>query len=51
MTILELSKVIETVSLRCDSSLFDKVGEYTLSEKQLERGKLSYFIPRPATTG
>ena len=27
---------METLSIRCDSSLFDKLGEYSLSEKQLE---------------
>lgn len=36
ITALELSKVMDTLSIRCDSSLFDKVGEYSLSEKQLE---------------
>ena len=35
-TALELYKVMETFSIRCDSSLFDKAGEYSLSEKQLE---------------
>ena len=27
---------MKTLSVSCDSSLFDKVGEYSLSEKQLE---------------
>ena len=36
ITALELSKVMKTLSVRCDSSLFDKVGEYSLSEKQLQ---------------
>ena len=36
ITALELSKVMETLSVKCDSSLFDKVGEYSLSGKQLQ---------------
>ena len=32
----KLSKVKGTPSMRCDSSLFNKVGEYSLSEKQFE---------------
>ena len=27
---------METLSVRCDSSLFDKVGEHSLFEKQLQ---------------
>ena len=33
---LELSKVMETLSMRCDSSLFVKIGEYSLPEKDLK---------------
>jgi len=36
LTALELSKMMETLSIRCDSSLLDKVGEYSISENQLE---------------
>ena len=36
VTALELSKVMKTLSMRCDSSLFDKIGEYSLPEKDLE---------------
>ena len=36
ITALQLSKIIETLFIRCDSSLFDKVGKYGLSEKQRE---------------
>ena len=36
ITALELSKIMETLSIRCDSNLFHKVGEYSSSEKQLE---------------
>ena len=27
---------METLSMRCDSSLFDRIGEYSLPEKDLE---------------
>ncbi|XP_011251810.2 uncharacterized protein LOC105248620 [Camponotus floridanus] len=36
LTALELSKVMETLSIKCDSTLLDKVGEYSISEEQLE---------------
>ncbi|GAB1860468.1 SWIM-type domain-containing protein [Camponotus japonicus] len=36
LTALELSKVIETLSIKCDSTLLDKVSEYSISEEQLE---------------
>lgn len=36
LTASELSKIMGTLSVRCDSTLLDKVGEYTLSEKQLK---------------
>lgn len=36
LTASELSKIMETLSISCDSTLFDKVGEYSISEKQLK---------------
>ncbi|XP_025267723.1 uncharacterized protein LOC112639073 [Camponotus floridanus] len=36
LTALELSKVMETLSIKCDSTLLDKVGEHSISEEQLE---------------
>ncbi|XP_036143574.1 uncharacterized protein LOC118645866 isoform X2 [Monomorium pharaonis] len=36
LTGLELSKMMETLSIKCDSTLFNKVGEFNLSEKQLD---------------
>lgn len=35
LTASELSKLMETLSIRCDSTLLDKIGEYSISEKQL----------------
>ena len=35
LTALELSKVMEILSIKFDSSLLDKVGEYSILEKQL----------------
>ena len=32
----ELSKLIETLTIKCDSALLDKIGEFSLSEKQIE---------------
>jgi len=31
----ELTEVMESLSIKCDSSLYDKIGDYSLSEKQL----------------
>jgi len=31
----ELIKMMESFSIKCDSSLYDKIGDYSLSEKQL----------------
>lgn len=36
LTVSELSKIMGTLSIRCDSTLHDKVGEYSISEKQLK---------------
>ena len=30
------SKVIENVSIKCDSTLLDKIGEFSISEKQIK---------------
>ena len=35
LTAVELSQMMETLSIKSDSSLFDKVGEFSLSEKQI----------------
>ncbi|KYN10894.1 hypothetical protein ALC57_16958 [Trachymyrmex cornetzi] len=31
----ELTKMMESLSIKCDSSLYDNIGDYSLSEKQL----------------
>ena len=36
LTAVELSQMMETLSIKSDSSLFDKVGEFSLSEKQIK---------------
>lgn len=36
LSALELSNIMETLSIKCDSTLFDKIGEFSLSEKQVE---------------
>jgi len=36
LTGLELSKLMGTLSIKCDSTLLDKVGEFTLSKQQLD---------------
>lgn len=36
LSVLELSKVMETLSIKCDSSLFDKIGDFSLSDKQVK---------------
>ncbi|XP_011873641.1 PREDICTED: uncharacterized protein LOC105565230, partial [Vollenhovia emeryi] len=36
LSVLELSKVMETLSIKCYSTLFDNIGDFSLSEKQLE---------------
>ena len=32
----KLSKIIETLSIKCDSTLLDKIGKFSLSEKQIK---------------
>lgn len=32
---LELSKLMNTLSIKCDSTLLDKIGEFSISEKQI----------------
>ena len=32
----ELSKIMDTLSIKCDSTLLDKIGEFSLSEKQIK---------------
>ena len=32
----ELSKIMETLSIKCDSTLLDKIEEFSLSEKQIK---------------
>ena len=32
----EFSKIMETLSIKCDSTLLDKIGEFSLSEKQIK---------------
>lgn len=32
---LELSKMMESLAIKCDSTLYDKLGDYSLSENQL----------------
>lgn len=36
LSVLELSKVMETLSIKCDSTLFDKIGDFSLSDKQVK---------------
>lgn len=36
LSVLELFKVMETLSIKCDSTLFDKVGDFSLSDKQVK---------------
>ena len=45
--ITELSKYLEQLSVRCDSSIHDKIGDFLLSEEQIVflqvlLGKISY---------
>lgn len=36
LSALELSKVMETLSIKCDSTLFDKIGKFSLPEEQIK---------------
>lgn len=36
LTVSELSKVMETLSIKCDSTLLGKIDEFSLSEKQVQ---------------
>ena len=42
LSTLELSKVMETLSLKCDSSLLDKGGAYRISENQLSFHRIDW---------